>query len=78
MRLGNIYSEGLDVTQDYVEAFIWFGAAAAQGDKVADAFRNVAGRKLSPGRLAEAEGRLAGVLARQTGTHEPLSKPAKD
>jgi TPR repeat protein len=30
-QMGNIYSEGLGVKQDYVEGFRWYKLAAAQG-----------------------------------------------
>ena len=29
--LGSMYREGLSVPQDYVEAYMWFNLAAAQG-----------------------------------------------
>ena len=34
VTLGNLYNDGLDVKQDYVEAFVWYGVAAAQGNFV--------------------------------------------
>ena len=76
MTLGNFYSDGLDVKQDYVEAFVWYGVAAAQGNRLAEVFRKGAQRKLTPGQLAEAERRVAAILAhrpRDADVSEPAS-----
>jgi hypothetical protein len=63
VTLGNFYSDGLEVKPDYVEAFVGYSAAAAQGNRLAVAFRNSMQRKLDAGQLAEAENRVAAVLA---------------
>ena len=61
--LGNYYHNGLEVKQDYAEAFVWYSVAAAEGDRLAAAFRNSVRRKLTAGQLAEAEKRVATILA---------------
>jgi TPR repeat protein len=75
VTLGNYYSDGLEVQPDYVEAFVWYGVAAAQGNRLAEVFRNGMQRKLNTGQLAVAEKRVAAILA-----HRPpaakVSEPA--
>ena len=75
MTLGNFYSDGLEAKPDYVEAFVWYGVAAGQGNRLAEVFRNGMRRKLDAGQLAEAEKRVAAIL-----THRPpnatVSEPA--
>jgi hypothetical protein len=61
--LGNYYSDGLVVRQDYTEAYVWYGVAASQGHRLAEVFRNSARRKLTGSQLAEANGRVAAILA---------------
>ena len=39
--LGIMYGTGQGVPQDYVQAYTWFSAAAAGGDKEATFFRNL-------------------------------------
>ena len=61
--LGNYYSEGLEVKQDHAEAFVWYSVAAAEGHRLAEVFRNSARRKLTARQLAEAQKRVAAILA---------------
>ena len=61
--LGNYYNDGLEVKQDHAEAFVWYSVAAAEGHRLAEAFRNSARRKLTARQLAEAEERVAAILA---------------
>jgi TPR repeat protein len=75
VTLGNYYSDGLEVKPDYVEAFVWYGVAAAQGNQLAVAFRNSMQRKLDAGQLAEAENRVAAVLAHRPPASK-VSEPA--
>jgi hypothetical protein len=75
VTLGNYYSDGLEVKPDYVEAFVWYGVAAAQGNRLAVAFRNSMQRKLDAGQLAEAENRVAAVLAHRPPASQ-VSEPA--
>jgi len=63
VTLGNFYNDGLEVKQDYVEAFVWYGVAAAQGDRIAEVFRNGVQRKLTGSQLAEAHRRISAILA---------------
>ena len=73
--LGNYYSEGLVVKQDHAEAFVWYGVSAAQGNRLAEVFRKGMQRKLTAEQVAEAEKRVAFILA-----HRPpdadVSEPA--
>jgi TPR repeat protein len=76
--LGNYYSEGLVVKQDYAEAFVWYGVAAAEGHRLAEVFRNSARRKLTARQLAEAEARVAAVLASRPKAGETPGSPDTD
>jgi TPR repeat protein len=69
VTLGNFYSDGLEAKQDYAEAYVWYGVAAAQGNRLAEVFRRGAQRKLSAAQFAEAEKRVAAILAH----HPPVS-----
>ena len=56
--------------QDYAEAFVWYSVAAAQGHRLAEVFRNSARRKLTAPQLAEAEKRVAAILASRPNADE--------
>jgi hypothetical protein len=75
VTLGNFYSDGLEVKQDFAEAFVWYGVSAAQGNRLAEVFRKGMQRKLTAEQVAEAEKRVAFILA-----HRPpdadVSEPA--
>jgi ankyrin repeat protein len=76
--LGNYYSEGLVVKQDHAEAFVWYSVAAAEGHRLAEVFRNSARRKLTARQLAEAEARVAAVLASRPKAAETPGSPDTD
>lgn len=61
--LGNYYNEGLEVKRDFAAAFVWYSVAVAEGHRLAEAFRNGAGRKLTLPQLADAKERVAAILA---------------
>ena len=50
-----LYARGLGLTQDLVQSYVWFAAAAAQGDDDAAKKRDDVGTKLSAGDLARAK-----------------------
>jgi hypothetical protein len=52
--LARAYLEGKGVTRDYVEAYKWFDAAAASGDKDAISEREKLGRRMTPEQLRQA------------------------
>ncbi|MGU3665596.1 hypothetical protein ACLBX9_15560 [Methylobacterium sp. A49B] len=58
-NLGVLYARGLGLTQDLVQSYAWFAAAAAQGDDDAAKKRDDVANKLSPADLASAKS-LAG------------------
>ncbi|MDR7037835.1 localization factor PodJL [Methylobacterium sp. BE186] len=53
-NLAVLYARGLGVTQDLVQSYAWFAAAAAQGDDDAGKKRDDVAAKLSPSDLANA------------------------
>jgi TPR repeat protein len=63
------------VTQDYAEAFVWYGVAAAQGNRLAEVFRKSMQRKLTAEQLAEAQKRVTVILAHWPPTAD-VSEPA--
>lgn len=54
-NLGVLYARGLGLTQDLVQSYAWFAAAAAQGDDDAAKKRDDVANKLSPSDLASAK-----------------------
>ncbi|MCJ2051390.1 hypothetical protein [Methylobacterium sp. J-070] len=54
-NLGVLYARGLGLTQDLVQSYAWFAAAAAQGDDDAAKKRDDVANKLSPTDLANAK-----------------------
>ena len=54
-NLGVLYARGLGLTQDLVQSYAWFAAAAAQGDDDAAKKRDDVANKLSPADLASAK-----------------------
>jgi hypothetical protein len=76
--LGNYYNDGLEVKQDQAEAFVWYSVAAAEGHRLAPAFRNSAGRRLTAGQLAGAEARVAAILASRPKGGDTPSAPGTD
>ncbi|MRI52989.1 hypothetical protein D8770_03320 [Methylobacterium sp. DB1607] len=64
-NLAVLYARGLGVGQDLVQSYLWFSAAAAQGDQEAGRKRDEVATKLSPKDLGEAKGLAAGFRARE-------------
>ena len=60
-----LYARGLGLTQDLVQSFVWFGAAAAQGDDDAGKKRDDVATKLSAGDLARAKSLAASFKPRR-------------
>ena len=53
-----MYDNGLGVTQDYVQAHMWYNLAAAQGEKDTGEWRDSLAEEMTPEQIAEAR-RLA-------------------
>ena len=58
LNLGNMYSLGLGVPKDNVQAYRWYTLAAGQGNDLADKFKNHLEKSMTLDQLAEAQ-RLA-------------------
>jgi len=58
-ELGSQYATGKGVTQNYVEAYVWFSLAAASGDEKAQEERDIYAQKLSHEEIMEAQRRAA-------------------
>ena len=71
--VGNYYSDGVVVTQDLAEAFVWYGVAAGQGHRIAGVFQDGARRKLTAQQLAEAQRRVAAILAARPNAANPTA-----
>ena len=63
-HLGNLYEYGDGVSRDRVEAFAWYGVAAAGGDGPAVAMRDALGARLDPASLARARARARELFER--------------
>jgi TPR repeat protein len=50
-----MYDKGSGVTQDYLQAHMWFNLAAARGEKTAREFRDSLAEKMTPEQIAEAQ-----------------------
>ena len=57
-NVGLMYDNGQGVTQDYVQAHMWFNLAGAQGVKQAAKNRDMGAKLMTPAQIAEAQ-RLA-------------------
>ena len=64
VKLGDLLSEGLFVTADYVEACQWLSLAAGAGDKMSGISLRRLKAKLTDEQLKEAEKRAAAVTQR--------------
>src|SRR5208282_4845711 len=53
--LGFMYEKGQGVPQDYVQAYMWFNLAAAQGTKGAAEWREHVAVHMTPAQIAEAQ-----------------------
>jgi len=58
-NLGIMYANGRGVTQDYVQAHMWYNLAAARGKSLVREFRDLLAEKMTPAQIAEAQ-KLAG------------------
>ncbi|MCP1549137.1 MULTISPECIES: tetratricopeptide repeat protein [Methylorubrum] len=63
-NLAVLYARGLGVGQDLVQSYLWFSAAAIQGDQEAGRKRDEVAAKLSPKDLAEAKSLASGFKAK--------------
>ena len=54
-----MYHFGQGVTQDYVQAHMWYSLAAARGEKEASGWRDLLAEQMTPEQIAEAQ-KLAG------------------
>ncbi|MEH3119712.1 MAG: hypothetical protein PGN25_19565 [Methylorubrum populi] len=63
-NLAVLYARGLGVGQDLVRSYLWFSAAAAQGDEEAGRKRDEVAAKLSPKDLGEARSLASGFKAK--------------
>ena len=63
-NLAVLYARGLGVEQNLVQSYLWFSAAAAQGDQEAGRKRDEVATKLSPKDLTEAKTLASGFRAR--------------
>jgi len=55
LMLADCYLRGRGVTEDFVMAHVWFNHAAAQGIDVAEKYRRLTERYMSPGQIAQAQ-----------------------
>ena len=58
LNLGIMYSLGLGVPKDHVQAYVWYTLAAGQGDDLAEKFKDHLEKSMTLDQLAEAQ-RLA-------------------
>ena len=54
-KLGEVYSQGLGLPQDYVSAHMWFNLSGSQGNKGAIRNRNKLERKMLPEQIVQAQ-----------------------
>ncbi len=64
-NLGVLYARGMGLTQDLVQSYAWFAAAAAQGDEDAAKKRDDVANKLSTAELASAKSLAAAFKPRK-------------
>jgi len=50
-----MYANGEGVPENYVEAFMWFNLAAAQGDRIAIENRDAIRSSMTPEQIAEGQ-----------------------
>ncbi|MCJ2070396.1 hypothetical protein MKK75_16580 [Methylobacterium sp. J-030] len=77
-NLGVLYARGMGLTQDLVQSYAWFAAAAAQGDDDAAKKRDDVANKLSTAELASAKSLAAAFKPRKidAAVNEPPSAKA--
>ena len=54
-NLGTKHGNGEGVTQDYVQAHMWFNLAAAQGVKIGREYRDLVAKEMTPADISKAE-----------------------
>ena len=64
-NLGVLYARGMGLAQDLVQSYVWFAAAAAQGDEDAGKKRDDVANKLSTADLASAKSLAANFKPRK-------------
>ncbi len=72
--LGTIYANGQGVTQDYVQAYMWFNLAAAQGLALARRNQFKSAQRMTPVQVAEAQ-RMALAICPVSGQYSDVSAP---
>ena len=77
-NLAVLYARGLGVGQDLVQSYLWFTAAAAQGDEEAARKRDEVATKLSSKDLTEAKGLAAAFKAKSVDPAANEVPAAKD
>ncbi|MCJ2090574.1 hypothetical protein MKK88_32015 [Methylobacterium sp. E-005] len=77
-NLGVLYARGMGLTQDLVQSYAWFAAAAAQGDEDAAKKRDDVANKLSTAELASGKSLAASFKPRKidAAVNEPPSAKA--
>ena len=58
LNLGIMYSLGLGVPKDHVQAYVWYTLAASQGDDLAVKLQSLLEKSITPDQIGEAQ-RLA-------------------
>ena len=53
--LGVMYQNGTGVTEDYVQAHMWYNLAAVQGKESAGKYLDILTRVMTPAQIAEAQ-----------------------
>ncbi|KAB1071087.1 hypothetical protein F6X51_20345 [Methylobacterium planeticum] len=77
-NLAVLYARGLGLTQDLMQSYAWFSAAAAQGDEDAAKKRDDVATKMSPGDLANARSLVAAFRPRKVDPAVNEPPAAKD
>ncbi|TKB57095.1 MAG: sel1 repeat family protein [Nitrospira sp.] len=54
-KLGFMYEHGRGVTQDFIQAYMWYNLSAARGEKRALASRNQLATQMTPAQVAAAQ-----------------------
>jgi len=79
---GSMYADGRDVPQDFVQAYMWFNLAAAQGFQAAVKDRDLIAQRMTPAQIAEAQKlarewrpKIANAQPEQSAPQPPFEKP---
>ena len=57
--LGNMYSNGEGVPQDYVTAYMWYDLAGSTGNKLGVEYRDKIAKRMTPADVSEAQRRAS-------------------